>query len=437
MLRINSTRAAGHSAREVWLSIGKIPTLLPVSFREGDCQSANDQSSTLDIFYLAQIAAGTYRSSDQLESDIWPSSDDFDTFYTQHHPLLNPDAWKQYYSPAFLSLPTTARFYRLPNLRDLPDSSDPLGEPRPHKGSGHHPTRLPRWAHHVTRTRRRQPTLALETIRQLALSTLAQTISRLEGDSSRGHHPSPDPYSETQARFWLKYMGIDKPHYLAHTKEAWNPNQFGLHIAQGGFDLSDWEAHYSLEVWESDEARIAAREPDLDGTRKSEVWWCGMPDGGIGLYARLRGWEPELGSEEEVAFLAAVAVKEAEAVIGGGDGDGDGDGDLDYAMRSHMFVGVMRAVFETAERERWTEELKRGIVEAGRIDEEKKAEEWLQQVLMVMEPYVQKVDGQWPAAVEDRSELLRQILMENGQVFARWKLSPLSKEFSFELKPRI
>jgi hypothetical protein len=55
---------------------------------------------------------------------------------------------------------------------------------------------------------------------------------------------------------------------------------------------------------------------------------------------------------------------------------------------------------------------------------------------MVMEPYVQRWDAQWPAAIEDRSGLLRHILMENGQLFARWKLSPLSKEFNFELKPR-
>jgi hypothetical protein len=380
--------------------------------------------STLDIFYLAQIAAGTYRSSDQLDGDDWPSIDDFDTFYAQHHHLLNPDAWKQYYSPPFLALPTTARFYRLPNLRDLPDSSDKLSRPRPHKGSGHL-TRLPRWAHHVSRTRRRQPSLPLETIRQLALSTLEQTISRLRESG----YPGVQPYSETQARFWLKRMGIDKPAAFTNTKEAWNPNQFGLDIAQGGFDMWEWEAHYSREVWESEEARNAALEPDLDGTRKSEVWWCGMPDGGIGVYAGWRGWEPELGSEEEVGFLAAVAAKEAEAVIGGGD--------LDYAMRSHMFVGVMRVAFESVERERYLEDLKRGIVEAGRIDDEKKAEEWIQKVLMVMEPYVQKkVDAKWPAAVEDRSELLRQILMENGHLFARWKLSPLSKEFNFELKPR-
>lgn len=147
------------------------------------------------------------------------------------------------------------------------------------------------------------------------------------------------------------------------------------------------------------------------------------------MQAWWRGWEPEVGSEEEIGFLAAVAVEETEGVVD--------VSNLDYAMRSHMLLGVMRAAFESAERERHVDDLKRGIVEAGRIDDKSKAVQWIQNVLMVMEPYVQKWDAPWPAAVEDRSELLWQILIENGQLFARWKLSLLSKEFNFELKPTM
>ncbi len=385
-------------------------------FREGDRQS-DDNESTLDMFYLAQIGAAIYRSSDELDGHF-PSADDF---CARHHQLLNQDAWRQYYSPTFLALATSARFYRLPDLRDLSDSSDPPWQPRRHKGIGHF-TRLPRWAHNVARTRRRQPTLPVATITQIALSTLQQIISRLR----EGGYPSVQPYSETQACFWLKYMRVNSPGPFA--KEIWDPNEFGLHIAQGGCDVWAWETHYSRKLWDSVEARIAPLEPDLDGTRKSEVIWCGWPDGGAGAEALWRGWEPEVGSEEEIAFLAAVAVKETEDVID--------FSNLDYAVRSHMLLGVMRAAFESGARERHVEDLKRRIVEAGRIDDEGKAEQWIEKVLVVMEPYVQKWDAQWPAAVENRSGLLRHILMENGQLFARWKLSPLSKEFNFELKPR-
>jgi len=69
----------------------------------------------LDIFYLAQLAAAIYRSSDQLEGDF-PSPDDFQSFYTIHHALPHSSAWRSYYSTAFLTQRTTARFYCLPDL---------------------------------------------------------------------------------------------------------------------------------------------------------------------------------------------------------------------------------------------------------------------------------------------------------------------------------
>ncbi|KAJ0344634.1 hypothetical protein COL26b_009970 [Colletotrichum chrysophilum] len=354
-----------------------------------------------------------YRSSDQDEG-IFASPDEFDEFYVEHHDLLKEDAWREYYSSSLLSQPTSSLFYRLPDLQDLPDSSDPLAQPR-HKGIGHL-TKLPRWAHNVVRTCRRQPSLPAETVTQIALDTLEKTILRLRED-----YPSVQPYSETQARFWLKCMKIDS--LREPSKETWNPNDFGISVAQGAFDVWAWEAHYSRERWEAvDAPRL---EPDLDGTRESEVTWCGLPDGGVGEMARSRGWEPEVGSEEEVAFLAAVAVKETEGVD---------MRDLNYGMRSHILLGLMGAAFG-AEKGQQVEEVKQRMVAGGRIDANR-VEQWIREALMVMEPYVRKKDG-WPASEQDRSEMLRQILVENGQLFARWSLSESSKEFNFELKPRI
>ncbi|KAI8165467.1 hypothetical protein K4K49_000923 [Colletotrichum sp. SAR 10_70] len=370
-------------------------------------------TSTLDLFYLAQLVAAMYRSSDEDEG-IFASPDDFDEFYVEHHELLKEDAWQEYYSSAILAQPTSHRFYRLPDLQDLPDSSDPLAQPR-HKGKGHL-TKLPRWAHNVVRTCRRQPSLPIETVTQIALDTLEKTIARLRED-----YPSVQPYSETQARFWLKYMKIDSPR--EPSKEAWNSNDFGISVAQGAFDVWAWEAHYSRERWEAvDAPRL---EPDLDGTRESEVTWCGLPDGGVGVMARSRGWEPEVGSEEEVAFLAAVAVKETEGVD---------MRDLDYGMRSHILLGLMGAA-SGAEKPEQVDEVKQRMVVSGRIDE-MRVEQWIREALMIMEPYVRKNDG-WPASEQDRSEMLRHILVENGQLFARWSLSESSKEINFELKPRI
>lgn len=139
------------------------------------------------------------------------------------------------------------------------------------------------------------------------------------------------------------------------------------------------------------------------------------------------GWEGEVGSEEEVEFLAAVAMEETVGVE---------VGELDFAVRSHVFLGVMRAaVGGGREREVFLEELERGIVGKGRI-REGRAGRWLREALGVVEPYVRMWEGAWPGAEEERGEVPRRILVENGQLFARWKVSPLLKELSFELGTR-
>ncbi|KAB8212524.1 hypothetical protein BDV34DRAFT_218897 [Aspergillus parasiticus] len=376
------------------------------SFGEGELRF----NRTLDIFYLAQLAAAIYRSSSQLTGDF-PCPSNFPAFYTTHCALLHPSVWRSYYSPAFLTQNATARFYRLPDLQDLPDSSSPLAQPRQQlpAGGSAYATKLPRWAHSVARTRRRQPSLPLVILTRLALRTLETTTARL-----RRAHPSVPPYSETQARFWLEYMGLGSHDPSGSTKAAslgaWKPNGFGVLVAQGALDVYEWEAQHSAQLGEA-----------------SGVVWCGEPDGGVGVQAWWRGWEAELGSEEEVEFLAAVAVEETVGVE---------VGELDFAVRSHVLLGVMRAAVEGGrEREALLEELEKGMVEKGRIGEGR-AGRWLREALGVMEPYVKMWEGAWPSAEEERGEVLRRILVENGQLFARWKVSPLLKEFSFELGPR-
>ncbi|KAL5003052.1 hypothetical protein BDV10DRAFT_65440 [Aspergillus recurvatus] len=394
------------------------------SFGEGELRL----NRTLDLFYLAQIAAAIYRSSDQTEGEF-PSPDDFDAFYTEHHALLNPSAWRSYYSEAFLRQPATARFYRLPDLQDLPDSDSPLDQTRkrPHPGGGPHATKLPRWAYNVRRTRRRQKLLSVATLIEIALSTLETTINRL-----RKKHPGVPPYSETQARFWLEHMGVgffgppNKP--TTPSADAWDVNRFGVLAAQGMFDVYQWHKKYSAKAWEASWGSSGVVEPDVeDAAWKSEIMWCGWPDGGIGAYAWWRGWDGELGGEEEVEFLAAVAVEETKGVEMGG---------LDLAVRSHILLGVMGAAVKTGqEREDDLQELEKGVVQSRRITEDK-AGVWLKEALAVIEPYVRIWDGVWPEGEEERGEMLRRILVENGQLFARYKLSPHLKKFNFELGPR-
>ncbi|KAF7522268.1 hypothetical protein PCG10_007569 [Penicillium crustosum] len=390
------------------------------SFGEGKLRF----NRTLDIFYLTQLAAAIYRSTDQLEGDF-PSPDDFQSFYTTHHALLHSSVWRSYYSTTFLTQRTTARFYRLPDLQDLPDSDSPLGLPRQRPTA--FATKLPRWAYSVARTHRRQPTLPLATLTGLAISTLETTITRL-----RMAHTSVLPYSETQARFWLDYMGLGSPGRSGSSKavsrEALEPNMFGILVAQGAYDMYAWEAKYSAQLWEASAAMRGVAKPDMDGVWKSEVMWCGLPDGGVGPQAWCRGWEAEVGSEEEVEFLSAVAVEETVGVKAD-------VGELDFIVRSHMLLGVMRAAVERGrERDGFLDELARGMTGIGKI-EEGRIRRWLREVLGVVEPYVKTWEGVWPTIEVERREVLRRILVENGQLFARWKLSPGLKEFSFALGP--
>ena len=370
--------------------------------------------------------AGIYRWANQLGSDDFPSEDDFDTFYAKHHQLLNQDAWKQYYSLRFITQATSARFYRLPNLQDLPDF-DALTLPREKAGGVGHFSKLPRWANHVARTYRRPKTLPRAKLTRIAVSTLQETILRQQQDS-------PDlvqPYSETQVRFWLNHMGMEKPKPEPGTdyEEAlWYPDQFGIRVAQGCFDIWEWEKKYSPERWNSVEARATVLEPDVKRPRKDEVMFCGWPDGGVGLQGWWRGWEPEVGSEEELAFLAGVAVEETMRL--------SDLGKLEYTKLLHILLGVMYAAFEGRED---TEELKQGIVGARMIGESRVGQ-WITEVLKVMELYVQSYDGTWPTTNENRTELLQRILLENGQLFGRWgttyELGTITNEFEFYLKEK-
>jgi hypothetical protein len=342
--------------------------------------------------------------------------------------------WQEYYTPAFLAHPSTVRFWRLPNIQDLTDTSKQLGGVGQRITSTGHFTKLPRWAYTVTHTHYRQPTLPKATVKELALTTLQDTISRQRKDC-----PDIQPYSETQTRFWLNKMRFESIDVRPHETFWLLKNLFGCRVASGSYDLHEWEAYYSRERWESTEAQVKAVEPDRDGTWKSDILWCDIARGGE---ASMIGWAEELGGEEEIKFLAAVAAKEIEALPKGEAGtsaeemadavNGDTATGLNYAIRSHMILGVLRAAFETKTyRARHLDDLKRQITSACRLDDEA-VTPWVEQVLEVVEPYAKRTR---PTDIPSWSRLLQLILEENGQLFGRWKQMGEPKN-PFRLGPR-
>ncbi|OAR02109.1 hypothetical protein LLEC1_05476 [Akanthomyces lecanii] len=353
------------------------------SFGSGDLKF----NRTLDGFYFAQIIAATWRQANHGKGDF-PERDDFDDMYVQHQNLLHEDVWKEYYTPKFLREETTSRFYRLPDLQDLPDTTGDMGKPR-QKGVGHF-SKLPRWAHLVVRTHRKKPEIPVAVLTETATTTLRQSIARLQEENPEAQI---QPYSETQAYFWLKRMGLDSP-YRPSVKWLWDPDYaFGAEVAIGEKDLWAWEAHYSPELWASSASAAARLEPDLDGTRESGVIGCGWPESaGLVVEAWSSGWDPEVGSAEEVAFLAGIALNETEELLA------DAGRTLNCAIRSHILLGALRAAC------------------------------------------AQQLGNVRPASTEAWAGVFRKMLEENGQLFWQWvprKFEKWSKDCAFRLEPCV
>lgn len=301
-------------------------------------------------------------------------------------------------------------------MLDLVDSTDPLGSPRTEKGVGHL-TKLPRWARTVVHTYKTQRILPVDSIIEIAITTLKETIARQRKD-----HVNVRPYSETQARFWLKDRDYDRSPFDWCDMSTYS-EQFSVHMSHGSIDVWEWEAHYSPERWHSIEARETFIEPDRDGKKTYHLPACGWPDGGTAAVAYDLGWEPEVGSEEEIAFQAAVAANEVEGIQIGG---------LDLTVRSHALLSVIHAAFKVTEQDRIiVEELKQRIVETKRTKTEAHASKWVDDILEVMAPYVENWNL-WPIDSKNQAELLKIVLRENGQLLVRWKISPNSKEWILE-----
>lgn len=368
----------------------------------------------MDVFYLTQLGYGYYHSGDVEDCETYFITH-FDDYYRQFREHITQDVWKEYYSLGYLLQPATAQFWRPPDLRDLPSSNDPYSFLRD-KPVGCH-NKLPRWADTVINTFYRQRALSEDTITQIAIDSLQDTISRL-----REHHPEVPPYSETQARFWLKYM-------LKNRAPGGGPSYFSIFVAQGGCDVMDWDRHYSPERWHA--ASEFALEPDRNGNTRQIIGWCGWPDGGTEAMTVRRGWVYELASEEEVEFMAAVAAKETE---------GCSVDALNFSLRSHMLLAVLHLAFvPVPQRQEAHDKIRRGFLEKERLAEAT-VDEWIQQVLGVMEPYVVE-EKAIPATDEERTKLFRRILAENGQLFARggWKFSKRgpARGFKFDLEMPI
>lgn len=356
-----------------------------------------------------------YRDAREYElDDTAHVLQDFEEFYEKHKALLNESVWQQHYSRRFLLQPTTARFWRLPDVQDLPDSINPFNDARD-APPGHY-LKLPHWAYNVMVTRERQPKLASDVIISIAKQTLRKAIER-----QRASDPNVQPYSETQVQYWLRFFGLDRPLKPLSEPELdflYDYYQLTANIGREYTDVLKWNQEYSLERWYSSEASAKFLEPDREAADDFYlVQFHGYPDGGSGSYCESRGWLAEVGSEEEVEFLVAVAMKELEGV--------DNIHALDFTIRSHMLMGVLCMICELSPRELQNSKatLRRQVIAAGRLEGEDEAERWIEKVMKVMASYVTKPDEvstEETLSWAGRLQILERILLKNGQLFARY-----------------
>jgi hypothetical protein len=148
------------------------------------------------------------------------------------------------------------------------------------------------------------------------------------------------------------------------------------------------------------------------------------------------GWEEELGSEEEIVFLAAVAAREVEllaskrAEVVTTKAPTTAGNDPKYAVRSFILLEVLRAAFET-DRARYLDNLKQRVMDAGRLDSSTVGP-WMNKVLEIMEPYA--AERTPPTDLAGWIRLLHDVLVENGQLLGRWK--QMGGQNPYQLGPR-
>lgn len=359
----------------------------------------------------------------------------FKDFYEQYYELIGENVWQHYYTRSFLLQSATARFWRLPDLRDLPDLywyRDHLSESEARVAGPL--TKLLYWANNVNATYWRQPILSREKMIEIALATLEQTIEKQRSD-----HHNLEPFSVTQARYWLKRMGLYDDRARCGEQSIFSLYPISEEIADDWVDVLGWKHSYTSETWHSKEARTTFIETDVKGYQRS-LYTGPNPRAEISQPHGLdfaRGWTPEIGSEEEILFLATVAYEELAHY--------PDPADLDLKRRSHILMAILCVALgrDSKDEEIALASVKRRIIAAGRLDDEEAAELWVLQVMLILRPYVcgfQIGLSTGSASVrqkaEGRRQLLRQILIDNGQLFGRYKHA--SRPFAgsaFGLKP--
>ena len=347
-----------------------------------------------------------------------PEADEFDDIAESWSNLTRHAAsLRIYYSNNLLEDKLSEKYWRLPDLRDLP-----IGDRNHYKHFPRSLTRLPRFAFAVVKTYM-TTTLPRTWIVDQALSVFQQATVRLRSQRS----DEVDMYSETQIYFWITYIHLRVSHYNADDIPSL---QFQQLFSTIDFDVNAWRNHYSVQRWSSIEARVQFLQPD----RMPLVPVCTSPSAApispaLRRQAQNTGLVPEVASDEELALALAVALKLVESVAS--------VDDLDLNVHAHALLWLFHAFVARGDVRLDTKEfdtVKRQMSKKARL-----SEAYIDQIASIVCEVLHEAPEKWrvlPTQIEKRNNMFRDFLIEHKQLLQEslWKVSILEDESLLENK---
>jgi hypothetical protein len=364
-------------------------------------QRVTERFRTMGIFYLYQLQTAIDRYAAKNKGAL-PEPDDFNKILETYHDLLASGTWRQYYTESFMLDNLTAKFWRLPNLQDLPENCtefDKQQDPAKPRRLSSLEVKLPRFAFRAVKTYLTNDISRVWVVER-ALSVLQQTTVRSRTESRR-----IEVYSETQAYFWVMYMHSILSKF---EKSDLTGLQFVHLVAKGLVDVSAWRKHYSESRWVSLEARISFQQPDLQPLHfETKAISSELITDEVKKATQKRGLIAEIPSDEELVFALVIAMRQVHDVT---------MDELNFSLHSHVVLWLLcrLAVFEHRN-------IQPGSVEFENILMELRAKGRLSQdyvyalALAVCNARPDPL-SEWPKRsekIEERNEMFRHFLVEH------------------------
>lgn len=223
----------------------------------------------MTVFWLIrlQIAAVKYQSDHPREG--FPTAEKFTDVLLHSPELMNSGSWREYYSKDLLFTPDAKENWRLPDLKPLVSVAGIKKEAS---------TYLTTDSYNLDLVLRMALTVVQKTVEsrarrgaivKRALGDFQSLVTRLRAQDS-----SIQPYSETQAYFWIQIthaaiasMQHGKVQGSESEKVAWNGSVSDLTLGTFktlfGITGQEWAEYYSSARWESVPARMEFVNPDF------------------------------------------------------------------------------------------------------------------------------------------------------------------------------